>query len=273
MRVIDLTLAEQEDICVSHIVLMSGVRPAKRLVDVSQKGRTKHGFLYIWEGEVEFNMVSGGTVRSRTGDLTVIPKGCRYTMRYVSESTTFVLMNCQLTLAGGEEIAFTDRVAVVANDQGDRRIAGIMVKLEMCSSSENSAAVFRRKELAYRLLSHVFDDSALGRLSRTGTMGIVPGVRLLQQSYLENLPITKLAEACGMSVSSFRRQFSLAYGQSPVQYRNHLRIQRARQLLSDGNCTVSEAAYACGFENLGYFSRCYKKLTGENPLETKISER
>lgn len=272
MRVIDLTLAEKEDICVSRIVLMSGIRPAKRAVDRLHKGRSNHGVLYLWEGEVEFTFPDGPVVRAYSGDLTLIPKGCRYCMRYVAESTTFVLMNCELTLADGEEISFSDRVAVVANDASDRRIAGIMAKLEMCSASENSAAVFRRKELAYRLLSHVFDDGTLRRLARVEGSDIVPGVRLLKQSYLENIPITQLAQSCGMSISSFRRQFGMLYGMSPVQYRNRLRIQRARQLLADGNCTVSEAACAAGFDNLGYFSRCYKKLTGETPNETRKSE-
>lgn len=273
MRVIDLTLAEKEDVCLSRIVLMSGIRPARRSVDNTQKGRAKHGFLYIWEGEVEFTMVDGTVVRSGSGDLTVIPKGCCYSMRYVAESTTFVLMNYDLTVAGGEEVSLSRRVAVLANDGSDRRIAGIMAKLEMCSASENSAAVFRRKELAYRLLSVVFDDTAMQNLSQARRPGIVPGVLLLQQSYLENIPIERFAQACDMSESSFRRQFSAAYGQSPVQYRNRLRVRRARSLLADGNCTVSEAAYASGFENLGYFTRCYRKFTGENPRETRTSEQ
>ena len=54
-----------------------------------------------------------------------------------------------------------------------------------------------------------------------------------------------------------------------MQYRNRLRLRRARQLLEDGNCTVTEAAFASGFENLGYFCRSYKKLPGQPPYSTK----
>ena len=273
MRLIDLTQLEAEDLCVSRIVLMSGIRTAKRTVDRSRTGRSMHGLLYIWEGEVEFLFDDGPKVTAKNGDLVVIPVASRYVMRYVSEGTTFVLMNFKLTLGGVEEVSFSDRVAVVANDVADRRIAGIMAKLEMCSGSENSTAVFRRKELAYRLFSVAFNNSVLRNLAGPKRAGIVPGVLLLQQSYLENIPITRFAEACKMSVSSFRRQFAEAYGVSPVQYRNRLRIERARSLLSDGNCSVTEAAYACGFENLGYFCRYYKKLTGETPHETKKNEQ
>lgn len=271
MRLFDLTQAE--DLCVSRIVLMSGIRPAKRTVDRNTVGRALHGLLYIWEGEVEFVFDDAPRVTAKSGDLTIIPAGSRYVMRYVSDSTTFVLMNFKLTLDGVEEVSFSDQVAVVANDLADRRIAGIMSKLEMCSGSENSTAVFRRKELAYRLFGLAFNNRGLQNLAGTKRAGIVPGVLLLRQSYLENIPVTQLAEACKMSVSYFRRQFAESYGMSPVQYRNQLRIERARSLLADGNCTVTEAAFASGFENLGYFCRYYKKLTGETPHETKKNEQ
>lgn len=272
MHLIDLTQPETEELCVGRIVLMSGIRPAKRQVDRSSQERSVHGFLYIWDGEVEFVFEDMPKVVARSGDLVFIPKGSRYTMRYTAESTTFVLVNFLMFLIGGAEATFTDRVAVVANDLQDHRIAGIMAKLEMCSGSENSTAVFRRKELFYRLVSVAFRDSGLRTLAQAKHEQIVPGVLLLQQSYLENIPITEFARVCKMSISSFRRQFAEVYGLSPVQYRNRLRIERARSLLSDGNCTVSEAALASGFENLGYFCRHYKKLTGETPLETRKNE-
>ena len=78
------------------------------------------------------------------------------------------------------------------------------------------------------------------------------------------------AEASGISISLFRALFSKQFGMSPVQYRNRLRIDRAAVILSEGSCTVSEAAYACGFENIGYFCRCYKKFMEETPMETKL---
>lgn len=63
--------------------------------------------------------------------------------------------------------------------------------------------------------------------------------------------------------------FKKHYGASPVQYRNRLRLERARELLREGGYTVFEAAYAVGFENLGYFCRYYKRVMGETPSESR----
>ena len=102
-----------------------------------------------------------------------------------------------------------------------------------------------------------------------GNTRIVDGILLLEKTYLENIPISELARACHVSENTFRSLFRKQYKTSPIQYRNLLRIARARELLSEGSCTVTEAAYGSGFENVGYFCRLYKKLTGENPSRTK----
>ena len=98
---------------------------------------------------------------------------------------------------------------------------------------------------------------------------IFAGASMLQSTYLENIPITQFARASNMSISSFRDTFTKKYGISPIQYRNRLRIERAAAILKEGSCTVAEAAYASGFENIGYFCRYYKKITGETPSQTR----
>ena len=50
---------------------------------------------------------------------------------------------------------------------------------------------------------------------------------------------------------------------------NRERAERAKELLADGTHTVSEVAYACGFENVGYFCRYYRDTVGEAPGETR----
>lgn len=98
---------------------------------------------------------------------------------------------------------------------------------------------------------------------------IAQGATLLKQTYLENLPIETFAKQSNISVSAFRQLFNKQYGMSPIKYRNMLRINRAKQLLENDNCTVAEVAYASGFENIGYFCRYYKKVTGKTPKQTK----
>lgn len=51
------------------------------------------------------------------------------------------------------------------------------------------------------------------------------------------------------------------------RYMMRLRIQHAIAMLDQGGCSVKAAAEACGFCDIYYFSRCFKKMTGLSPSE------
>ena len=259
---------QAEEVLVRDIVVVSGIRPRGRMFDKMKNGRKSHGLLYVWEGEATYRLNDGRTLRATSGQLLYLPKQMGYSLQYTAENTTFVVVNFDLA-EGGLNPFPTNDITLLAEDDSTHTIANIMAKFEMCSAAQNSAGQFRRKELFYRLLSllsNSFDieDAACPQ--------ILQGVLLLKQTYLENLPIEIFAKKSNISVSSFRQLFHKQYGMSPLQYRNRLRIRRAKQLLEDETCTVAEVAYASGFENIGYFCRCYKKITGKTPKQTKQND-
>ena len=259
-----------EDICISNITIISGVRPAGRTINSLFTGRKNHGILYIWNGEATFRDCNNKIVTVQSGEILFIPKKCKYQMQYTAASTTFVLINLEMFDKSGTDTQLSSEIRVIAKDDSSNRIAKIMANLELCGTSQGLTALFRRKELVYKLLGEVYRNGSMVSFSQQKYPQIFAGVLLLEQSYLENLPVSRYAQASNISISLFRQLFNKQYGMSPVQYRNRLRINRAVAILSEGSCTVSEAAYACGFENIGYFCRYYKKITGETPLETKL---
>lgn len=257
-----------EDIYISDATVLSGIRPAGRSTN-RLSGRTDNGLLYIWRGEALFSEHLGNSLTAQSGDLVYIPKGCRYKMQYTAPDTTFVLINLEMFDRCHEDLLLSKTITILAKDNSSHRIAGIMAELERCGAVQSLPALFHRKELIYKLLGTVYEIGSIPTIKPQKYQQIFAGVLLLEQSYLENLPVARFAEASGISISLFRSLFSKQYGMSPIQYRNRLRIDRAAVILAEGSCTVSEAAYACGFENIGYFCRYYKKITGETPLETK----
>ena len=88
---------------------------------------------------------------------------------------------------------------------------------------------------------------------------------MLEHDFLKNDPVSRYAEACGMHENRFRSLFIKVYGCSPVDYRNRLRLDRARDLIRLFGLPVNAAADACGFNSASYFCRLYKKVFGVNP--------
>lgn len=262
------------DLCVFNIAVLSGTRTPGRTIDTrSQGGRLKNGILYITEGETHFFEENGNELTADCGKLILLPKGHRYRMQYVSPKTSFILVNFDAVSPSGTPVTLSDKLEMLTKEGADKRIANILNKMKDCSPSEDSSTVFRLKELFYRLLSVIFEEDVLIDTSKPKYANIIPGVTMLRRNYLENIAIPQLAAACNISVSSFRALFTECYGMSPIQYRNHLRIKRAKTLLADGGYTVADVAAQSGFDNVSYFIRFYKKVTGETPSETQTKNK
>jgi AraC-like DNA-binding protein len=56
---------------------------------------------------------------------------------------------------------------------------------------------------------------------------------------------------------------------TPYQYFIHIKIQKAKSLLTQKDASVKEVAYKLGFDDQFYFSRLFKNKTGFSPSELK----
>jgi AraC-like DNA-binding protein len=81
----------------------------------------------------------------------------------------------------------------------------------------------------------------------------------------DKLGVDTLSRKAHMSRNEFFKWFRLQFGISPLEYINRERIKLAKLLLGNRNTTVTEAAYQCGFTDVNYFVRLFKKSEGITP--------
>lgn len=80
----------------------------------------------------------------------------------------------------------------------------------------------------------------------------------------EPLDIQELCGVAGLSASSFKRLFVEEIGQTPREYVNEQKIEKARELLAQG-AGVTETAMALGFSGSDYFSVVFRRHTALTP--------
>ena len=89
--------------------------------------------------------------------------------------------------------------------------------------------------------------------------------RYLEEHYREPVTVASVAAHMGLHPTYCGAIFRQETGRTILQTVNLMRINRAAELLRHGGMKVSEAAAACGYSDLYYFSRVFKKLMGYSP--------
>ncbi len=83
------------------------------------------------------------------------------------------------------------------------------------------------------------------------------------------LRVADLAAAATTSASGLQRKLRQAMGVTPQDLLREARIKHAALLLRQTDKSVAEVAYACGFSDPKYFSRCFKTSMGQSPTDYK----
>ncbi len=81
------------------------------------------------------------------------------------------------------------------------------------------------------------------------------------------LVVNDLAQLAGVSTVYLRQLFRAGIGISPRLFLQKQRIHHAARLLRQGNLRLKEIAAACGFADVYYFHRVFRRLTGQTPRE------
>ena len=97
---------------------------------------------------------------------------------------------------------------------------------------------------------------------------IIPAIKHIERNYQNpNLTNAELAKLCRISEVYFRRIFTGCYNMTPKQFLIDIRINKAKQLLSEGALKINAVAIKCGFSNQYHFCRVFKEKTGLTPTE------
>lgn len=89
----------------------------------------------------------------------------------------------------------------------------------------------------------------------------------MQSHYNKDISLGDVAKVVNMPEVSFSRFMKKRTGRTFIDSLNEIRLGHASRLLIDTTQTVAEVSYNCGFNNLSYFNRIFKKKNGCTPTE------
>jgi len=91
----------------------------------------------------------------------------------------------------------------------------------------------------------------------------------IQKHIDEDIPVERLAAELSVSVRQLQRIMKTELDLTPKQYITILKLEKAEALLQNGQWTVSEVAFKCGFADPSYFGAVFKKYFNKTPASYK----
>jgi AraC-like DNA-binding protein len=92
-------------------------------------------------------------------------------------------------------------------------------------------------------------------------------VQIMNKEYDKAYSLEDYSEMCHMSKYHFLRVFKSIVGSSPIEYRNEIRLEHAKELLCDTNRTISEISTLVGYTSSIHFCNSFKSKFGMSPSQ------
>ncbi len=96
-------------------------------------------------------------------------------------------------------------------------------------------------------------------------------VAYIRNHFSSPVSLQEVADAVGISKYHLSREFRKFTGSTVFETINMTRCAEAKNMITQG-MPVSEAAFNCGYTNLSYFTRSFKKYIGEKPSAFSVKQ-
>ena len=246
---------------VSEVYVFKGEAKASKRIAV--RARDFYSISYRYSGKAYFK---AGDVEfvSEANSITFMPKNTSYETEVIEDTLTVVAhfkLEC--------DIDFRNPAVINADD---KELIHLFEKL-LRRSRVGSPVNFSMMAAFYELLAKL--DSIDRIKSREAIPQKISTAREQMRLHFSDplFSIESLADSLGISTSYLRREFSKAYGKSPIAYLKDLRIKNAKILLHSGYMSIAEVAEQSGFSSTSYFIQVFHKAIGCSPSKYREETR
>ncbi|QTH40162.1 helix-turn-helix domain-containing protein [Cohnella sp. LGH] len=225
----------------------------------------KYGFLFVVRGEATIS-VNEKEYKLRRGSVLHAAPGMRMDARAtgLTEYEYYTVYYSFGDASGGRECD----VHFLLDPAASPRVAELLAVLHQNARTKDGIGRLRAKQLFLSVLDQVLTGCKHREaVSAPGRRAIEAAVDYINGHYMDPLTLDELAELHAMSPKSFSYFFHKHTGLRPIDYVIHYRMERARELLGEGNYLVRDVAVSVGYANPLYFSRAFKKKFGVSPTD------
>ncbi|ERI94563.1 response regulator receiver domain protein [Clostridiales bacterium oral taxon 876 str. F0540] len=164
-------------------------------------------------------------------------------------------------------LKFLDNTLVILIDKIASSYVGLTIKEELKAEIKNI-----KNAENYSIGLQFFEDwinkavNAIEENNNSNTELIIKRAnKYIEENYMDDLTLEKVAEVVFISPVYLSKVYKKKMGINFIDYITKIRIERAKELLSNKNLKVYEISNLVGYKNLKYFYKVFKNYTGYTP--------
>ncbi len=126
---------------------------------------------------------------------------------------------------------------------------------------------FIARTLLQQLFIAVYRNNRMVNHNYSNLLKVDKVIEYMNNNIDSKITLSELSKYVNLSPSYLSRSFKETTGYSVIEYFNKIKIDKAKELLLEGNISIKAASRELGFMDEFYFSRIFKKLAGVSPSD------
>ena len=218
------------------------------------EGRGEYGIVYATEGEAEYRFRGGARKKVCAGELLLLSPDAAYTV-FIPRIFRHYTVNFDLYPESCLPRQLSEGCYMLCESAPAH--ARLFERIVTSHGTQAAGSSMAATACRYEILSLIAETLSEDENGAAFHLRLRPAVDHLRLHFTEAVSNALLATLCNMSETHFRREWMRAYHQTPLSYRDGLRIEHAKELLLHAHLSVGEIARECGFEDESYFGRFF----------------
>lgn len=226
---------------------------------------------YIFKGRAYY-IVNGTKYEVNQGDLICIPQGSRRSA--TTDAANLLVsyaLNFQLYDLNGMNVELPFQL--VSHIGEEEELLSLYNELTIEWLKKNSGYKLKARSLILMILNYYFQHLFYKGNNSDMDKRIQKAVTHIVGNLQNQIEVEELASYVGVTSAYFGTLFKKNMGTSVKEYINRMKINNAENILLSGEFSVHEAAYKCGFEDIYYFSKVFKKIKGFPPSKVFLDNK
>jgi YesN/AraC family two-component response regulator len=226
--------------------------------------------LFVTEGVLRVNL-NGECIFAKNGEIVVVNSGVLHNMQAQNTTTKYFCLIidadfCNLHTFNIEQTVFSNVIRHSEIFNYIYHIKNMLINQPSYYEEDIMSDIIKILISLFR--NNVVADSQNTKQTKS-VNAVKQGIYFIKQHYRDSISVEDISAAAGYSKYYFCHCFKELTGCTPNDYLTKYRLDYATKLLNSTDMTIGNIAAECGFYDISYFTKVFKKHNGISPSEAR----